>query len=202
MCKMANSLVDPLDVVKIDPRQVQSVFKNIQKKHSMGPDELPSCLYKYCSAELTDAWCPIFNLSLESHIVPELWKKSKIIPVPKVSCPTENKHFRPIALTSSVMKCFEKIVVNMVKPMVSSDLNPLQFAYKKGRSTEDSVLYLISKHLEDPKAYARVLFADFSAAFDTVRPQLLIQKLMNLNVNPSIVKWFHSLLTNRPQQVG
>ncbi len=205
MCDVLDIFDVSCDWVEIDLLQAQSAFRSIRTKKSTGPDGLPACLYKHCPSELTEAWHPIFNMSLKNHTVPELWKKLKIIPVPKVSCPTENKHFRPISLTSSVMKCLEKIIVNMIKPMISSSLDPLQFAYKAGRSTEDaiiSVTHLISKHLEDPKAYARVLFADFSAAFDTVCPKLLVNKLIDLNVNPSVVKWFHSLLTNRPQQVS
>lgn len=75
------------------------------------------------------------------------------------------------------MKCFEKVIVNLIKPGLSPYLDPLQYAYRQGRGTVDaiaSVSHLVSKHLEDPKAYARILFADFSSAFDTVHPLLLI----------------------------
>ena len=120
-------------------------------------------------------------------MVPDMWKKSLIIPVPKVSCPSVNKDFRPIALTCGVMKCFERIIVNSLKSQVAPTMDPLQFAYRAGRSTEDavaSITHLISKHLEEPKAYARVLYADFSAAFDTVCRLLLVKKLCDMKVNP------------------
>ena len=39
------------------------------------------------------------------------------------------------------------------------------------------------------------------SAFDTLRPDLLAHKLVNLNINPYLIKWLHSLLTSRPQQV-
>lgn len=126
------------------------------------------------------------------------------MPVPKVACPVTNGDYRPVALTSIIMKCFEKIVVSSLKSEVDSCLDPLQFAYRQGRSTEDAaitVTHLINKHLEHPQAYARVLFADFSSAFDTIQPNVVIQKLIKLNVNPVTVKWFYSFLTNRSQQV-
>ena len=59
----------------------------------------------------------------------------------------------------------------MLKTDVASCLDPLQFAYRQGWSTEDAVIsvtHLISKHLVDPKAYAHVLFADFSSPFNTL----------------------------------
>lgn len=70
---------------------------------------------KKCSAEITAAWLPIFQLSMDSHTIPALWKKSMIIPVPKVSCPSGNNDFRPVALTCGVMKCFERVIVNLLK---------------------------------------------------------------------------------------
>ncbi|KAF7641439.1 hypothetical protein LDENG_00281350, partial [Lucifuga dentata] len=65
--------------------------------------------------ELTPAWCPIFQQSLDTQTVPDLWKNSVIIPVAKKAHLTENNDFRPVALTSVVMKCFEKCVVAMLK---------------------------------------------------------------------------------------
>ena len=103
------------------------------------------------------------------------------------------------------MKCFEKLVINLIKPGLYPYLDPLQYSYRVGRGTDDalvSVTHLVSKHLENPQAYARILLADFSSAFDTVSPYLLTQKLTNLEVNPWIVKWFLALLTDRSQQVN
>lgn len=91
----------------------------------------------------------------------------------------------------------------MLKAEVNSELDPLQFAYRQGRSTDDainSITHLTLKHLEDPKAYARLLFIDFSSAFNTLQPHLLLQKMIQMNVNP-FIKWFYSFLTDRTQNV-
>lgn len=61
--------------------------------------------------------------------------------------------------------------------------------------------HMVCNHLENTDGYARVLFDDFSLAFDTVHPHLLTQKLTNLNISTCLVKWFYSLVTNRSQQV-
>lgn len=81
-----------------------------------------------------------------------------------------------------VMKYLERFIVNMIKPGVSS-LDPLQFTYREGHSTKDAVVnvsHLLSKHLEDSKAYDWLLFGDFSSTFDTVCRHLLVQKLVKL----------------------
>ncbi len=57
------------------------------------------------------------------------------------------------------------------------------------------------KHLENPRAYAKLLFVDFSSAFNTLQPHILLKTMQQMNVNPFIIKWFYSFLTNRSQQV-
>lgn len=79
----------------------------------------------------------------------------------------------------------------MLKLEVASHMDPLKFAYRQGRSTEDaslSVTHLISKHLDHPKAYTRVLFADFSSAFNTVQRHLLVRKSHGMHINPFSTK--------------
>ena len=61
--------------------------------------------------------------------------------------------------------------------------------------------YIIS-HV-DPKAtnYARCLFIDFSSAFNTIQPKILVEALQNLPVDGNIIGWIDSFLTNRTQRV-
>ena len=83
-------------------------------------------------------------------------------------------------------------------------LDPHQFAYKKGRNTEDAILLMLHKlyhHLDTPKNYARILFIDFSSAFNTIQPHLMIQKLSSLNVSQRIQAWVMQSLINCPQYV-
>ena len=60
-------------------------------------------------------------------------------------------------------------------------MDPLQLAYRYGKGMEDvtlTTLNLIRTHLEKEKFHARILFADFSSAFNTLQPQLLLKKLL------------------------
>ena len=95
----------------IEPKAVRLHFKNLCTKKATGPDGISAFLLKTCADELTPAWFPIFQKSVDSHVIPTLWKKSVITPVPKKPCPKVNNDFRPVALTSIVVKCFERIMV-------------------------------------------------------------------------------------------
>ena len=79
--------------------------------------------------------------------------------------------FRPVALTSIAMKCFERIILNNLLYNVNHLLDPYQFAYRARRGVEDAKLCILNsvyKHLELPKSYVRILFVDFSSAFNTI----------------------------------
>lgn len=114
-----------------------------------------------------------------------------IIPIPKNPHPSENNDYRPVALTSIVVKCFENYIVSLLKSKVTSKLDSWQFAYRQGRSADDavgSVTQLVSKHLEDSKACARLLL--ILVRLNTLQPYLLLEKLKQMDVNPYIIKWY------------
>ena len=99
--------------------------------------------------------------------------------------------FRPIALTCSIMKCFENILLKWLLNQVSPYLDQMQFAYRENRGVEDAVLVFLHKlysHLDTMRTYIRSLFIDFSIAFNTLIPHLLIRKLTQMNVHPQLVQ--------------
>ena len=129
-------------------------------------------------------WAPIksplhvlFQDSLLSCTVPDMWKIGEILPVPKVKFPKVHNDLRPVVLTSHIMKSLEDIVRYRFCVETEPFHDPFQFAYCKGKSVQDAVLTLVhevTKHLEKPNSYVRILFVDFSSAFNTIQPHVLI----------------------------
>ncbi len=123
-------------MIVTDQHTVERLFAGICPRKASGPDNISRRLLKSCSSELAEAWCPIYQKSLDTHCVPSIWKSFIIIPVPQKTSCKENNDYRPVALTSLVMKCFEKIMIHFLKTEVSYSLDPFQFAYKKNRCTD------------------------------------------------------------------
>ncbi|GAA6107798.1 uncharacterized protein LOC121182596, partial [Tachysurus ichikawai] len=119
-------------------------------------------------------------------------KTTTIVPVPKKSTVSCLNDYRPVALTPIVMKCFEKLVMRHIKTQLLPSLDPLQFAYRPNRSTDYAIataLHLALTHLDNKDTYVRMLFIDFSSAFNTIIPQHLIGKLSLLGLNTSLCNW-------------
>ena len=135
------------------------------------------------------------------------YKLSSIIPVPKKSVISCNNDLRPVALTSVVMKASERFALNALKTLVAPFLDPMQFAYTAKRNTEDAVLFILEQlysHLEKSRAgnTARVLYFDFSSAFNTIQPHLLARKLIDMNLPANFITWILNYLTKRSQYVS
>ncbi len=169
-----------------------------------GSNNIHGRVLRDCAVELTDVFTDIFNISLSQAVVPTCFKATTIIPVPKKSSPSCFNDYHPVALTPILMKCFERLVMQHIKSGLPPSLDPFQFAYRSNRSTDDAIATALRPaltHLDKKDTYVRLLFIDFSSAFNTIILQQLIHKLVQLGLNTSLCNWLLDFLTGRPQAV-
>ena len=91
--------------------------------------------------QLAVPFTSLFNWSMKDHKLPSLWKTSEIVPTPKKPKVTVLNDLRPVALTSVIVKCFEKLILSRLLPAVYPHQDPFQFAYKSKRSVDDAIAY-------------------------------------------------------------
>ena len=147
---------------------VRKVLNRVKINKATGPDGVSNRTLKECSQQLAPVLRQVFLMIFDSGLVPNTWEKSSIVPVPKITKTNELNDFRPVALTSNIMKCFERLMLTYLLKQTKEFMDPLQFAYRPNRSVEDAVLVYLHKiyeHLDKPKTYARSLFLDFRSAF-------------------------------------
>ncbi|MCJ8749354.1 hypothetical protein PDJAM_G00175360 [Pangasius djambal] len=167
-------LIHPLSPsLSFTPGQVRKELRRIKARKAAGPDDISSRLLKSCAEELCGIMGQVFNMSLKMRVV---WKTSCVVPVPKTQHAIDLSNFRLVALTSHLMKTLERLVLGHLRSEVSSAMDLLQFAYRPGIGVEDAVIFLLHRaltHLEKPGSAVRILFFDFSSAFNTIQPLLL-----------------------------
>ncbi len=119
--------------------------------------------------------------------------------MPKNNKPSCLNDYRPVALTSIVMKVFERLV----KSYICSSI-PVT-CYRPNRSTDDAISHILHSsltHIDSSNGnFARLLFIDYSSAFNTIVPIKLASKLTDLGLNSSLCDWIQDFLTGRPQVV-
>ncbi len=185
--------------------EVRRELKRVNVRKAAGPDGITGRVLRSCADQLAGLFTSIFNESLATSVVPTPFKKSVIIPVPKNSKPSCLNDYRPVALTSTVMKVFERLLKKHICSSIPVTLDPLQFAYRPNRCTDDAisqVLHSSLTHIDSKNGnYVRLLFIDYSSAFNTIVPTKLAVKLSDLGLNTSLCDWIQDFLTARPQVV-
>ena len=78
-------------------------------------------------------------VSLTQYVIPTCFKQTTIVPVPENAMVTCLNYYRPVTLTSVAMKCFERLVMAHINTIIPEHLDPLQFAYRPNRSTDDAI---------------------------------------------------------------
>jgi hypothetical protein len=111
------------------------------------------------------------------------------------------KSFRPISLTSFLLKTIERLVDLHIKEELLKDypLNPMQHAYLKGKSTETALhdlVYKIGGSLAQ-KEFALGVFLDVEGASDSTSFELMIDAVSDHGVCSTINRWIYSMLGSR-----
>ena len=192
-----------LDNISFDRDDVVSMINSLSSGAAAGPDGVPAILLKKCKFSLADALTLIFHKCLKAGAIPESLKKAFIIPVHKGGSRGMPANFRPVSLTSHIMKTFErvirKVLVNHLE--VNQKFNPNQHGFRARRSClsqllehQDRILSILEEgHNADS------IYLDFSKAFDKVDIGLLCHKLRDMGISGKLGILLHNFLSNRKQ---
>ena len=193
------------ELPQISIEAVSSVLRNLPHK-APGPDGIPNWILKEYAMILSDPICHVINCSFANQSLPSSWKLADVIPVPKQS-PVEdvNNHLRPISLTPAISKVAEEFAVKLyVAPAVLEIIDPSQFGAIPKSSTVHALISMIhhwAQATDSTGAAVRVVLFDYKKAFDLIDHQILVQKILSLNIPRSIARWVADFLTNRKQRV-
>ncbi len=149
----------PTEALKISEHLVTSILRKVNPNKAAGPDRLRGRVLKDCSTQLGGVFTRMFQHLLDSGITPKHWKESTIIPIPKKTKPNNLKDYRPVALTSILCKCMERVVCHQLLGELEGKLDPLQVAYRTKKGTDDASLMLldtVTKQLDSTHPHTRI----------------------------------------------
>ena len=162
------------------------ILENIHKESvkaancSFKPYKSPGCdgtypvLLQKGIGSLGEILVKLYKKSIIKGVIPSTWMKLRIafIPKPGKSDACSPKSFRPITLSSFLLKGLEKIIEQHLNRNFFNRENFFHknlFSYQEGISTEDAlhnIVYRIEKAFEY-KQIAVVVFLDIEAAFNS-----------------------------------
>ena len=107
-----------------DEHQIAGVIDEISANSAAGPDGFPAIVLKKCKEELRKPIYLIWRRSLDDGDIPDILKTSNITPIHKGGSRQLAKNYRPIALTSHLIKIFEKILRKHIYSTVHRTAGP------------------------------------------------------------------------------
>ena len=188
----------------IHPYEVFNKLSRINIRKSPGPDCIPNWFLRDFAFAISEPICHIFNTSIKEGIMPTVWKMANVIPVPKTKPPKSiESDLRPISLTSTLSKMLESIVGSWILTKIAHKFDIMQYGGIKGRSTTHALINIMNTchAASDNKRSVRMMFIDYSKAFEYVDHSLLLTKLSHLDIDSFIIRWTASFLSQRQQRV-
>ena len=181
-----------------------SAIAKIPKDSTSGPDGIPAILLKNYAKELAYPIKLIWSESFHLGIVPQFYKDTCITPLFKKGDRARAFNYRPVTLTSHVIKIYERILRNVMVEFLEENqiLCENQHGFRSGRSCLTQLL----SHVDDivqglsSSVGTDAIYLDFAKAFDKVDHRLLL-KMNKLRFHERVTKWAESFLSKRQQSV-
>ena len=181
--------------------KVIAALKTFGNLKAPGPDELRAIILKNLDTGAVKFLTEIYKLSILSCKIPARWKEMKVVFIPKPGKEdySSPRAYRPITLSSFVLKGLERIVLWYMKDRVVTENLASQHAYTRGLSTETALSEAVD-FIESAFYRKKITVAvglDCSGAFDWVSFRSMKEALERKGTPSNITEWYDELLKSR-----
>ena len=134
-----------------------------------------------------------------------MFKLAYVTPIHKGGSKMNPANYRPVSLTSHIMKVFERVMkIPIIKHLESQELiRPNQHGFVSGRSTQSQLLQNYSDVYDALEEGVRIdtIYLDFAKAFDKVDHNILLKKVIDHKIKGKVGLWIKNFLQDRKYRV-
>ena len=182
----------------ITEAEIRKCIKALKNNKCPANDRILNEYLKCSSDKLIPIYISLFNVILDTGIIPDSWLEGIIRPIYKRGGdPTQPENYRPITILSCFGKLFTAILNSRLNSFIDHHdiLNENQAGFRSGYSTTDHIftLHILSEILKHNKKKLFCSFIDFSKAFDSVWRLGLWMKLLSNNINGKIFRIINNM---------
>ena len=185
--------------------QIEKFLKNLDPNKAPGPDKIHGKILKNCAKNLAVPLALLFQTSYYTCSIPTEWKMANVVPVYKKGPKSSVQNYRPISLTSLVMKVYERVIASELLNLVNKKLNPRQHGFLPLKSCESQLLPFADSLARCLNKGSRtdIIYFDFAKAFDSVNHDIILHKLKTqYGIDGLLLKFFVEYLSGRVQRVA
>ncbi|CAL4062773.1 unnamed protein product, partial [Meganyctiphanes norvegica] len=200
-----NEKDDDISDIKINEEEIQNAISAMDQNSTAGPDGITAKFLIKTRENISVPLAIIMRKSIDQGQIPDVLKLAYVTPIHKGGSKLKPENYRPVSLTSHIMKIFERVVkVQLIKHLKENNLiNPGQHGFVPGRSTQTQLLDHFCRVYEALEEGVRLdtVFLDFAKAFDKVDHNILIRKLAENKIKGKLGRWIKEFLINRKFRV-
>jgi hypothetical protein len=197
-----NAVISDIEFVNQD---FIDAIKSMDRCSATGPDKFPVVILKECSTTLAPIITHLWRSSLSSGHIATKFKTQTVVPVFKKGNRSIAENYRPVSLTSHLIKLFERVLRSKLVAFIEGNniINHNQHGFRAGRSCLTQLLHHIEDVMNDLNndVNADVLYLDFSKAFDKVDHAILMKKLHQYGIRGNMHQWISNFLRGSTQHV-
>ena len=197
--------IDALTNITVSENDIKEAINKLDPNSAAGPDGIPAILLKKTRDVIAEPLAMLLRKSIDENKIIEIHKLQYIAPLFKGGSRLLPKNYRPVSLTSHIMKVFERVIVkNILNHLLTQNrLNPNQHGFVPNRSTQTQLLAHFETIYQALFNNQRldVVYLDFAKAFDKVSHKIVLEKLVKHKIGGLIGKWIKEFLTKRKQVV-
>ena len=185
---------------------IERILRNLKTPKSPGPDQSSNILLKKFTRQFAPPLFLLFSKMHETGVIPKCFKEAIVIPIFKKGNKQDPNNYRPVSLTSCIMKVFEKIILDSMINFIDEHniLSPHQHGFFRKRSTATNLLNFWHDLtcLANQRSQVTVIYTDMSKAFDRIPHNFLVDKLDKMGFRGNILRLIKSYLSDRFQAVS
>ena len=115
---------------------VMWTLRRFTTNKASGSDEIPAELFQILKDGAVKVLHSICQKIWKTQQVPQDWKRSVFIPIPKKTNPKEYSNYHTVALISHASKIMLKILQARLQQYVNQELPNVQAGFRKGRTRD------------------------------------------------------------------
>lgn len=184
----------------ITKEEILREIKCLKSRKACGLDEIKNEFIIASAHRFIDFYCNIFNIVLNSGVVPSVWASGVIKSIYKKGDPKRPENYRGISLLSCLGKLFTSVLNRRLTELVKEFeiVGKEQAGFRAGYSTLDhafTLKCLVDLFLSKGKRLY-VAFVDFRQAFDKIWRIGLWKKLLKTGVKGKILDVIKNLYSS------
>lgn len=179
--------------------EVCNVIKSLDVKKDPGPMLISAQFVKSNVNIVAPILTNYFNALLKVGHIPEQWKQSYLVPIPKKGKTSDVNNYRGISIQSVIPKIMDQLITRKLAHHVNEIIPEQQHGFIQHKSTSTNLFektLFIHEHIARGKQ-VDVIYFDLSKAFDRINHKLIARRLAEIGTPLAFYKTIMNFVIGR-----